>query len=218
LIIGAGQTISNMARFLQKHKEFEFTIFNRSVENAESLGDLLQSEVHPLSKLSEFEKGFDLMITCTGASEPIITPEIYAQLAKDGKQKVIIDLALPSDIEGSILREKKLNYIGLEDLKSVARKNLAERQKELEACKSIVEKNIQEFRLALRERQIELAMKDVPEMIKEIKERALNSVFEKEVNELDENSRKVLNEVLTYFEKKYISVPMKMAKNIMKKD
>jgi glutamyl-tRNA reductase len=58
-------------------------------------------------------------------------------------------------------------------------------------------------------------MRDVPQKIKEIREIAINKVFTKEIEQLDKNSRKVLDEVISYLEKKYISIPMKMAKEIL---
>ncbi|MNY37848.1 hypothetical protein D3C86_1724360 [compost metagenome] len=58
-------------------------------------------------------------------------------------------------------------------------------------------------------------MREVPEKIKEIKVKAVESVFANEINSLDENSREVLEKVLNYVEKKYISVPMVMAKEIL---
>lgn len=219
VLVGAGQTMTNMARFLKKSTAFEFTIFNRSLENALELGEELNANTFSLNDLETFDKGFDILITCTGSSFPIITEEVYKQLlAKERKKKVIVDLALPSDIASDVLKKHKPEYIGLDQLKNTARKNLEERQKELDKCKQIVEDNIKEFRAVLRERQVELAMRDVPQMINEIKQKALNSVFEKDIANLDDKSREVLNEVINYMEKKYISVPMKMAKNIMLKD
>ena len=43
----------------------------------------------------------------------------------------------------------------------------------------------------------------------------MNSVFAEEINSLDPNSREVLEKVMSYMEKKYISVPMIMAKDIL---
>lgn len=219
VLVGAGQTIANMARFIKKNKDFDFVIFNRNAKNAVELGKELNAKVFPLSEISSYDKGFDILITCTGSSDPIITEDIYSQLVgKDKKRKVVVDLALPCDVEPAVVKKYKPEYIGLEQLKNTARKNLEERQKELDKCKLIVEENIHEFRAAVRERQVELAMKDVPVAISEIKQKALTSVFEKDIAGLDEKSREVLNEVINYMEKKYISVPMKMAKKIMLKD
>ena len=57
-------------------------------------------------------------------------------------------------------------------------------------------------------------MSEVPQKIKEIKELALNEVFSKELETMTDESKEVLDKMLAYIEKKYISVPMKMAKQI----
>jgi glutamyl-tRNA reductase len=64
-------------------------------------------------------------------------------------------------------------------------------------------------------RRVEIAMKSVPKTVKDIKQKAFTEVFAKELNELDGESKEVLDKVVSYLEKKYISVPMKMAKEIL---
>ena len=51
--------------------------------------------------------------------------------------------------------------------------------------------------------------------VKDIKEKAFTEVFAKELNQLDGESKEVLDKVVSYLEKKYISVPMKMAREIL---
>jgi len=58
-------------------------------------------------------------------------------------------------------------------------------------------------------------MRQVPEKIKEIKSFALNEVFARDVQNLDPCAREVLEKVVNYMEKKYIKVPMVMAKDIL---
>ncbi len=60
-------------------------------------------------------------------------------------------------------------------------------------------------------------MSAVPESIKGIRKKAYAEVFAKELENLDPNAREVLDSFLDYMEKKYISVPMKMAKDILLK-
>jgi glutamyl-tRNA reductase len=59
----------------------------------------------------------------------------------------------------------------------------------------------------LKQRRIEVAMRQVPEKIKEIRNTAVNTVFADEVQSLDKESREILEKVINYMEKKYISVP-----------
>jgi glutamyl-tRNA reductase len=58
-------------------------------------------------------------------------------------------------------------------------------------------------------------MKDVPKIVREIREHATTNVFARELNQLDEQSREIVDKMLIYLEKKYISVPMKMAREIL---
>ena len=82
----------------------------------------------------------------------------------------------------------------------------------------IIQENIAEFRPILKQRRIEIAMREVPERIKEIKKFAMNSVFANDLEAMDECSREVLEKIINYMEKKYISVPMIIAKDILVKN
>ncbi|MFB6306479.1 MAG: hypothetical protein ABEH43_05750, partial [Flavobacteriales bacterium] len=108
-----------------------------------------------------------------------------------------------------------VEYISISDLQEVADQNLKFRKKELEVCNKIKEKGLEEFEKLYKERMVELAMQDVPVKVKEIRERAMDNVFAEEINEMDDESREVLEKVVKYLEKKYISMPMKMAREIM---
>ncbi|MBB6500793.1 glutamyl-tRNA reductase [Pedobacter cryoconitis] len=216
LIIGAGETNKNIAQYLKKHKYSDFSVFNRTLEHAESLAKELNGKAYPLSALEDYNQGFDVIITCTGATEPIITEEIYRKLliGETGK-KVIVDLAIPNDTAPAVIQNFPIHYIEVESLKEIARKNIQERYDELINAEQIIDQNIKEFDLDLRQRKIEIAMSEVPQKIKAIKSKAMDIVFADEINTLDENSRLVLERVMDYMEKKYISVPMIMAKEIL---
>jgi glutamyl-tRNA reductase len=219
LIIGAGETNKLIAQYLKKHKYSNFSVFNRTLENAASLAKDLNGTAYPLSELENYDKGFDVIITCTGATEPIITEDIYKKLLRgDTGKKVIVDLAVPNDTAPEVVENFPVHFIEVESLKEIARKNIQERYDELVNAEHIIEENIKDFELVLRQREIEIAMSRVPQKIKEIKQTAINGVFADEISGLDENSRLVLERVMNYMEKKYISVPMVMAKEILVKN
>jgi glutamyl-tRNA reductase len=216
LIIGAGETNQNIAKYLNKHKYSNFSIFNRTLSKAETLAEELNGKAYPLSALEDFNEGFDVIITCTGSTEAIITEELYAKLLNgDTGKKVIVDLAIPNDVTPAVIHNNPVHYIEVESLKEVARKNIQERYNELVHAEEIISNNITEFFSVLKQRRIELAMQEVPRKIKEIKNTAINGVFADEISQMDEASREVLERVMNYMEKKYISVPMVMAKEIL---
>ena len=216
LIVGSGVTNTSMARYLKKHGFTNFTVFNRTLANAETLASEVNGQALPLSEIKNYKNGFDVIVTCTGSSEYIITKEIYTSLVGNDKgKKVVIDLAVPNDLDEAILKNYEVNLISVNNLQEIAKKNLLEREKELSACEKIIAKNIEEFHQEFKERQVELAMSDIPRKVKEICATAMNEVFVKDIEKLDEQSKETLDKVIAYLEKKYISVPMKMAREIL---
>jgi glutamyl-tRNA reductase len=216
LIIGAGETNRNISKYLQKHKFSNFAVFNRTVSKAQQLADDLGGEAFDLEALKTYSKGFDAIITCTSAVEHIITTEIYKTLLNgEAGKKTIVDLAIPNDTAPEVLEQFPVNFIEVHSLNEVAKHNLQERYHELVHAEGIIEQNIAEFLTQLKQRRIEVAMRQVPEKIKEIRNTAINSVFADEVQGMDQQSREILEKVINYMEKKYISVPMIMAKDIL---
>ena len=216
LIIGAGETNRNISKYLQKHKFSNFSVFNRTLSKAQQLANDLGGEAFVIDELKNFKGGFDAIITCTSAVEPIITTEIYKSLLNgDTDKKTIVDLAIPNDTAPEVLEQFDVNFIEVHSLNEIAKKNLQERYHELVHAEAIIEQNIAEFLVMLKQRRIELAMRQVPEKIKEIRNNAVNTVFAEEVQSLDKESREILEKVINYMEKKYISVPMIMAKDIL---
>lgn len=218
LMIGAGMTNSNMAKFLKKHGFKNFTVFNRTVEKAESLAKELHGSGYGLDVLQNFDRGFDIIITCTGSEAPIITPEIYTHLLQGEKtKKVVIDIAIPHDLDAAIVTNNHVTHISIDYLQKISDKNLKERSKEIVHVEQILSEAIESFLYIHKMRQVEIAMREVPNMVKDIRATAVNEVFRKELQTLDDDSRQVLDKIIGYMEKKYMSMPMKLAKEIMLK-
>ncbi|HRD38471.1 MAG TPA: glutamyl-tRNA reductase, partial [Bacteroidia bacterium] len=216
IMVGSGETNTNMANYLQKHKYANFTIFNRTLSNAETLAQKLNATAFSLNDLNTYNKGFDVLITCTGSTEPVITDSVYQTIkAGDNTKKVIIDLALPADIDKQVIENNNIHYIDINSLKSQAEKNLDLRKGEVDKCRAIIKTKLEEFISLYNERKIELAFGEIPKQVKAIKELAMNEVFSKEINSLDDKSKEVLDKVLNYVEKKYNAVAMKTAKEVL---
>ncbi|MEO8795735.1 MAG: glutamyl-tRNA reductase, partial [Daejeonella sp.] len=196
-----------------------FAIFNRTLSKAQELAHDLNGEAFDLEDLKTYKKGFDVIITCTSATEPVITNEIYTSLLNgDTEKKVIVDLAVPNDTAPEVLENNLVHFIEVYSLQDIANKNLQVRYEELIHAERIIQQNILEFRPILKQRRIEIAMREVPEKIKEIKQFAMNSIFADDLQALDSDSREVVEKIINYMEKKYISVPMIMAKDILVKN
>lgn len=212
--VGAGQTIEAIAGNLRKHAFASVKVFNRTKEKAVQLAKVLSGEGFALNDLVDKAGHFDVLITCTGAERSIIDADTFKKMNVQGK-KIIVDLAIPNDIDASVLTHFDIDYIAIDDLKEIAKSNLKEREKEIFRCEELVETRLEEFEEAFRTRKLELAMQEVPALMKEIKQRAIEKTFSRDIGQLDEKSKETLLKIVDYLEKKYISVPMKMAKQVM---
>ena len=216
LIIGSGVTNTTMTKYLKKHGFTNFVVFNRTLANAQKLAAEVGAKAFALTELSNYTNGFDVILTCTGAAQSIITKDIYTKLmGNDTSRKIVIDLAIPNDLDEEVMNSFDINLIAVNNLQDIAKENLSQRESELDNCSQIISESINEFRHILKTRRVELAMSQVPRKVKEIRETAINEVFAKDIEGLDMQSKEVLDKVISYLEKKYISVPMKMAKEIL---
>lgn len=215
IFVGSGETNIVLSKYFQKHKFANFTIFNRTLERAKKLAKILQGKAYELSELIKYKKGFDVLIVCTSSSETIITKTIYNNLlASELSKKVIINLGIPNNVESEVANQKSLNYIDINSIKTRAAKNLQLRKNEIIKCELIIKNKTNRFIELCHERNIELAFGEIPKKVKAIKELAINEVFAKDINLLDDHGKEVLEKVMAYLEKKFNAVSIKTAKEV----
>jgi glutamyl-tRNA reductase len=215
IFVGAGQTNATMAKYMKKHNFSSFTVFNRSLEKAKELAKELNAKAYGLGELKNYTKGFDVIVTCTGSKNPVITSALFESLLQGDKdKKIIIDLAVPTDLQAQVLKKYKIDYISVATLKEQAKQNLGLRKKEIKVCEAIIYSKTVEFENILKERSIELAFGEIPKKIKEINQLALTEVFAKDVENLDACSKETVEKIINYIEKKYNAVAITTAKKV----
>jgi glutamyl-tRNA reductase len=223
LIIGAGKTCADMCLYLAKHGFKDLHIFNRTLSKAEALVKEVGGEAYPLDTLVAFDEGFDVIISGIGRGTPLVDAELFATLRsadprpteQRSAKPMLVDLAIPHDIDTDCMGPVPAHLIRIEDLHQQADANRAARHQELGACQAIVEEGVAEFEVMARERGVERAMAQVPDAVRALRARAVNEVFATEIARLDPEARAVLDKVLDHLERKYISVPMKLAKQVI---
>ncbi|MEO9257044.1 MAG: hypothetical protein ABI207_01605, partial [Crocinitomicaceae bacterium] len=130
-------------------------------------------------------------------------------------KKIVIDIAVPNDLDPEIVVEFGVKYISVEYLRKISAENQKERAKEVAHVEKILFEELNHFVSQHRMRQVEIAMREVPEKVKEIRHQALENVFAQDLAAMDPKSREILEKIVGFIEKKYISIPMKMAKDIL---
>lgn len=213
LMIGAGQTNELVAKFLQKHEYTNITIFNRTLSKAENIADIVSGTAQDLQHLSSYPHGFDCIVVCTGADKPILSKELYGQLLNgETDKKIIIDLAIPHNTHADVVEQFHVEYIEIEGLRTLAKENMAFREQEVQKAKVMLQEKLEAFPAHYQQRQLEVAMSRVPNEIKQVRRKAMDEVFAKEVETLDETTKDLVEKMLGYMEKKCIGIPMKAAR------
>ena len=220
LVIGAGKTVTSMLKFTSKNLQHHYTIYNRSIEKAHKLVEALNidAEVYPLTELANYNSKFDFIISCTGSKEIVLSLDKFQKINPDNTKSVIVDLAVPNDCDLKISENQNVKFINVYQLKVRAEENLQLRAEEIKRCLSIIDRQILKYYIAEKERNLERALSLVPKSIKGIRQKAFREVFAKELETLDPGAIEVVNSLVDYIEKKYISVPMKIAKDILLKE
>lgn len=213
LLIGAGQTNSLFVKFLLKYGYRNVTVFNRSLEKAQKLVAPLNGKALPLHALEQYTEGFDCLIACTGATQPVVTPALYQRLLQ-GEQtpKTLVDLSVPNNIDKSIPTLHAVQFIDIQSLKQIADANLAHREKERQKAEVIITQRLCNFRCQWYERQVERSLAHIPDEVRAVKERALYEVYGKEFAALDPAAQALVQQMMDYMEKKCVAIPMKAIK------
>ncbi len=213
LLVGAGQTNSLVGKFLLKYGFENVKVFNRTLSRARQLAAYVGGEAFSLKQLSEYGEGFDCMIVCTGSRKSVITPELYASLVKgDTRRKVLIDLSVPHNVSPEVIDQFPVHYTEIEGLRHLAKENLAFREQEVQIARKQLEGLLNGFPAVLQQRRMEIAMRQVPEQIKSVREKAMSEVFRKEMDDLDPSTQELIDRMMQYMEKKCIGIPMRVAR------
>ena len=78
--------------------------------------------------------------------------------------------------------------------------------------RKLLMRKIDAFTELHRQRQIIKSMKNVPEEIKAVKSHAMNKVFKKDMEHLDDDTKDLIYRMMDYMEKQCIGIPMKAVK------
>lgn len=213
LVIGAGETATNLVKYLLKAGYANFAICNRTVSRARKLAATCGGYAFDLNDLGSYEGGFDVMALCISSYEPLMTEALYQKLAKkESALKFLLDLSVPRNIVAGIPDKHPVHFTGIGELQAIAEKHLRMREAEREKAMEIIDGCVREFQGLYLMRRIERAHARVPELIRDITQKAREEVFSKDLQKLDPETLALIEKMLDYIEKKYIALTISSAK------
>jgi glutamyl-tRNA reductase len=155
-VLGAGNMGRGMVTLLADQDVDEVVVMNRSVAAAEALAHPIGGRAVGLSALSEELIRADVLFTSTGATEPVVTAEVLAEVlaARAGRQLLIVDIAMPRDVEPAVADLAGVTVLDMDSLEAFAERGLTERRAEIPAVAEIVSAELARYESARTSRQV----------------------------------------------------------------
>ena len=152
LLVGAGETIELVARHLHQHNVRHMMIANRTRERAQVLATEVNAEVISLQDIDSRLAEADIIISSTASPLPIIGKGMVerALKARRNQPMLMVDIAVPRDIEPEVGKLANAYLYSVDDLHSIIQNNLAQRKAAAIQAETIVEQESSNFMAWLR--------------------------------------------------------------------
>jgi glutamyl-tRNA reductase len=147
LFIGAGEMIELCATHFAAQNPKSLTIANRTLERGELLAHRFNGRAIRLADLPDQLAQFDIVVSCTASSLPIIGLGMVERAIKARRHKpmFLVDLAVPRDIETEVGRLDDAFLYTVDDLGAFVQTGVENRQAAVAQAEAIIETRVQSF-------------------------------------------------------------------------
>jgi glutamyl-tRNA reductase len=144
VVVGAG-SMGALAATSLHNAGARVTLLNRTPESAQRLATTLGARALPLASLGDALTSADLVVSCTGAIGHVIDTDVVAaaQQTRAGRPLVLLDLAMPRDIDSAVLGLPGVRLIDLEQMNSLLQDGAFEQ--DVEGARRIVATEVNTF-------------------------------------------------------------------------
>jgi len=147
LFIGAGEMIELCATHFAAQNPKSVTVANRTMERGEALAHRFNGKAMRLAELGSRLQQYDIVISCTASSLPLIGLGMVERAVKARRHKpmFMVDLAVPRDIEPEVGRLNDVFLYTVDDLGKVVQAGMENRQAAVAQAEAIIETRVQSF-------------------------------------------------------------------------
>jgi len=154
LLVGAGEMIELTATHIAARRPKSITVANRTVERATSLAHRFQGQAMRLAELPENLARFDIVVSCTASTLPIIGLGMVERAIRHRRRRpmFIVDLAVPRDVEPEVSRLEDVYVYTVDDLGRIVTSGTESRQAAVAQAEAIIESRVRDFDAWIRTR------------------------------------------------------------------
>lgn len=168
LFVGAGEMTQLTATHFAAYQPKQLTIVNRHPERGAGLAARVGGNVMPLAQFPEHLHKFDVVVSCTASTLPLIGMGAVESALKRRNQRpmLFIDLAVPRDIEPEVQSLTGAYLYTVDDLAAQVKTNQRERQSAIHQAETIIDANVMQFMHWIHQRD---PKKGVVPLIKQVR-------------------------------------------------
>ena len=147
LLVGAGEMASCCLKHLQKKGNCSVVVANRSMDKARVLATEFNGRAVALDERYEAMKTADVVISSTGSPDTVIDRGPLAPVmdARNGRPLVLIDIAVPRDIDPATAELPGVHLHDIDAMHSTVAETLGRWEKDLVVCDGIIAQEIEEL-------------------------------------------------------------------------
>lgn len=193
LVIGAGEMGGETLRYLKDVGARHITIVNRNLERATELAKETGGRIAPWDQLLDRLIEADLVVSTTGATQPVITYQDFLKVEAARQQRTlfVLDLAVPRDFDAAIGERLGVYLYSVDDLQKVCEVNQKEREREWPKAEKIIETEASQFLAEWNRRVTGPAIRQLRENTNKVKQQELDRLLNKLSTLSDSEQREV---------------------------
>jgi glutamyl-tRNA reductase len=164
LLVGAGEMIELCATHWAGQAK-SLTVANRTLDRAARLGNRFGAQTMLLSQLPSRLPACDVVISCTASSLPIIGLGLVERAIRERRHRpmLMIDLAVPRDIETEVARLDDVYLYTVDDLGELVQSGMEGRRAAISQAEAIIDTQVHQFMSWIRSRQAVPIMQQLQE-------------------------------------------------------
>jgi glutamyl-tRNA reductase len=147
LFIGAGEMIELCAAHFAAENPAQLTVANRTLERGQALAARFCGDAMRLDEIGERLPHYDIVVACTASPLPIVGLGMVERALKARRHRpmVMVDLALPRDIEEEVGRLDDIFLYTLDDLGGIVESGMESRQAAVVEAEAIIDSRVSNF-------------------------------------------------------------------------
>ncbi len=210
LVVGAGTVSELTARHLIDKGARSIIVSNRNFDHAKELAQKFGGQAIPYRELFAQATEADIIITSTGAPHYVLTAEKLGPLlpARRGRPLVLIDIAVPRDVDPRLDEMDGVTVYNIDDLENVVDNNRQLRAGEAAAAEELIEEEITALKERLRYYTVRPVMVRLHDKMNFFRQHLLKKAFGK-MPGLTEEERRLIEQFSKRLEHKILREPMK---------